>query len=134
MGSEEYFEEDYENLNDAVFKAIVSSKEVQKILAKIKEQDGIDNRAVLNLFLSLDELYEVISEKDNTNSNIYKLEPAESSLPKEKKNKGKRVSSHGKHGSFIDGKSLTLNETLFENYCQGKFNEEAWKKKARIRI
>ena len=68
-----FFEKDYENLNDAILKAIVSSKEVQKILVILKKKEEIDNMAVLNLFLSLDELYEMISEKKN-NSVSYKLE------------------------------------------------------------
>ena len=65
MGSDELFEKEYENLNDAILKAIVSSREVQKILITLKEQEEINDIAVLNLFLSLDELYEMISEKDN---------------------------------------------------------------------
>ena len=129
-----FFEKEYENLNDAILKAIVSSKEIQKILIKLKEQEEIDNMAVLNLFLSLDELYEMISEKDN-NSISYKLEPVESkqSADKDKETK-KKTPSAIKSGNIIDGKALTLNETLFENFYQGRFNEETWVKKARIRL
>ena len=129
MDSEELFEKEYENLNDAILKAIVSSKEVQKILVSLKDKVEVDHMAVLNLFLSLDELYEMISEKKN-NSIVYKLEPVESQQPSEKK----EASSPRNKPNMIDGKSLTLNETLFENYCQGKFNEEFWMKKARIRF
>ena len=32
-----FFEKDYENLNDAILKAIVSSKEIQKILVKLNK-------------------------------------------------------------------------------------------------
>ena len=129
-----FFEKEYENLNDAILKAIVSSKEIQKILVKLKEQEEIDNMAVLNLFLSLDELYEMISEKDN-NSISYKLEPVESqqSADKDKETK-KKTPSPIKSGNIIDGKLLTVNETLFENFYQGRFNEETWVKKARIRL
>ena len=129
-----FFEKEYENLNDAILKAIVSSKEIQKILVKLKEQEEIDNMAVLNLFLSLDELYEMISEKDN-NSISYKLEPVESnqSADKDKETK-KKTPSPIKSKNIIDGKVLTLNETLFENFYQGRFNEETWVKKARIRL
>jgi hypothetical protein len=127
-----FFEKEYENLNDAILKAIVSSKEVQKILVKLKEQEEIDNMAVLNLFLSLDELYEMISEKEN-NSISYKLEPVESKQTANKETK-KEIPSPIKSGNIIDGKALTLNETLFENFYQGKFNEETWAKKARIRL
>ena len=129
-----FFEKEYENLNDAILKAIVSSKEIQKILVKLKEKEEIDNMAVLNLFLSLDELFEMISKKKN-NSISYKLEPVESkqSVDTNTETEGKK-SSPVKNGNFIDGKALTLNETLFENFYQEKFNEEAWAKKARIRL
>jgi len=127
-----FFEKEYEDLNDAILKAIVSSKEVQKILVKLKEQEEIDTMAVLNLFLSLDELYEMISEKDN-NSISYKLEPVESK-PSADKETRKKTPSPIKSGNIIDGKALTLNETLFENFYQGRFNEETWVKKARIRL
>jgi hypothetical protein len=129
-----FFEKDYENLNDAILQAIVSSKEIQKILVKIKKKEEIDNMAVLNLFLSLDELHEMISEKNN-NSISYKLEPLE---PKQSVDKNteteEKKPSPVKNVNFIDGKALTLNETLFENFYQGKFNEEAWAKKAGIRL
>ena len=127
-----FFEKEYENLNDAIFKAIVSSKEVQKILVKLKEQEEIDNMAVLNLFLSLDELYEMISEKDN-NSISYKLEPLETKQSTGKETR-KEIPSPLKSGNIIDGKELTFKETLFENFYQGRFNEETWVKKARIRL
>ena len=135
MGSDELFEKEYENLNDAILKAIVSSKDVQKILITLKEREEINDTAVLNLFLSLDELYEMISEKHNKNNSCaYKSEPTESNTLNHKEDVSKKVDSPGNNENFIDGKSLTLNEILFENFCQEKFNEEIWKKKARISL
>ena len=129
-----FFDKEYENLNDAILQAIVTSKEIQKILVKLKEKEEIDNMAVLNLFLCLDELYEMISEKSN-NSISYKLESVESKQSADKNTEiEEKKSSPVKNGNFIDGKTLTLNETLFENFYQGKFNEEAWAKKAGIRL
>ena len=95
MGSDELFEKEYENLNDAILKAIVSSREVQKILITLKEQEEINDIAVLNLFLSLDELYEMISEKNNKTSCVYKSEPAESNTLKHKEELVKKVDSLG---------------------------------------
>ena len=134
MGSDELFEKEYENLNDAILQAIVSSTEVQEILIKLKKQKETNDIAVLNLFLSLDELHEMISEKNNNDSSFYKLEPAELYTTKHEEDATKQVCSNGKNENFIDGKPLTINEILFENFCQGKFNEETWKKKARIRL
>ena len=129
-----FFEKDYENLNDAILKAIVSSKEIQKILVKLKKKEEIDNMAVLNLFLCLDELHEMISEKNN-NPISHKLEPLESKQSVDKNTEAEEnKSSPVENVNFIDGKALTLNETLFENFYQGKFNEEDWAKKVRIRL
>ena len=133
MDSDGFFEKEYENLNDAILQAIVASKEVQKILVRLKEEEDFDHMAVLNIFLSLDELYEMISDKRNS-SMIYKLEPVESQQPQEEEKTIEKPSSSGSCANKIDGKFLSLNETLFENYYQGKFNEEAWLKKARIRL
>ena len=132
MDSNGFFEKEYESLNDAILQAIVSSKEVQKILIRLKEEN-FDDMAVLNLFISLDELYEMISDKRNS-SLTYKMEPIESQQKQKEEKAIESQSISGVRENKIDGKLLTLNETLFQNYCQGKFNEEAWLKKARIRL
>ena len=132
MDSNGFFEKEYESLNDAILQAIVSSKEVQKILIRLKEEN-FDDMAVLNLFISLVELYEMISDKRNS-SLTYKMEPIESQQKQKEEKAIESQSISGVRENKIDGKLLTLNETLFQNYCQGKFNEEAWLKKARIRL
>ena len=133
MDSDTFFEKEYENLNDAILQAIAGSKEVQNILARLKEEENLDHMAVLNLFLSLDELFEMISDKKNSPV-AYKLEPVESQQTQEEEKTIDRSSSSKCWKNKIDGKLLTLNEALFENYCQGKFNEKAWLKKARIQL
>jgi len=130
MGSDDFLDQEYENLNDAILQAIVASKEVQDILAQFKKQNHMDDKAVLNLFLSLDELYQMINEK-SPNSDAYKLEPGTSTPPSEKPRKEKFSL---RKGDTIDGETLTLNEALFEKFCQGKFDEDTWMKKARLRF
>ena len=83
--------------------------------------------------MNLDELFELISDKKNS-SVTYKLEPVGPQHSQEKENTIEKTSSSEHWKNNIDGKFLTLNETLFENYCQGKFNEKLWLKKARIRL
>ena len=133
MDSDRLFEKEYENLNDAILQAITGSKEVQNILVRLKEEENFDHMAVLNLFLSLDELFEMISDKNNS-SVAYKMEPVEPEQSQEEEKTIDRPSSSERWKNKIDGKMLTLNETLFESYCQGKFNEKAWLNKARIRL
>ncbi len=98
--SDAFLDQEYENLNDAILEAIVASKEVRDILAKFKEQNQMNEKAVLNLFLSLDELYQMISEKYSNSSN-YKLEPRKSSS---EKTTGKKEKSPLLEGSIIDVK------------------------------
>ncbi len=130
MGSDDFLDQEYENLNDAILQAIVASKEVQDILAQFKKQNHMDDKAVLNLFLSLDELHPMINEK-SSNPDAYKLEPSTSISPPEKPRKEKFSL---RKGDKIDGETLTINEVLFEKYYQGKFSEATWMKKTRVRF
>jgi hypothetical protein len=130
MNSDEFLDQEYENLNDAILQAIVASKEVQDILAEFKKQNHMDDKAVLNLFLSLSELYQMIDEK-SSNPGTYKLEPGASTSEKLMKNEEK---SSVKVENVIDGEALTHNEVLFEKYYQGKFSEATWMKRARVRF
>ena len=133
MDSDRFLEKEYENLNDAILQAIAGSKEVQNILVRLREEENLDHMAVLNLFLSLDELFDMTFDKRNS-SVAYKLEPVEHQQSQEEEKTIDRPSSSERWKNKIDGQLLTLNETLFENYCQRKFNEKVWLKKARIRL
>ena len=74
MDSDAHLDQEYENLNDAILRAILLSKEVQDILIRFKKQGQMNDKAVLNLFLSLDELYQMIDEKPtNPNTCIRKF-------------------------------------------------------------
>jgi hypothetical protein len=128
MDSDANLDQEYENLNDAILRAILLSKDVQDILVRFKKQEQMNDKAVLNLFLSLDELYQMITENSTTPSS-YKLEPETSTLDISKEEKPSI-----KEGIIIDGKLLTSNEVLFEQYYQGKFDETDWMKKARVRL
>jgi hypothetical protein len=129
MDSEAFLDQEYENLNDAILQAIVASTEVQDILARFKKLNQINDKAVLNLFLSLNELYQIINE-ESSDPATYKLEPR-AALEKHIK---QEESSPQKETSLIDGETLTNNEVLFEKFFQGNFNENRWMKKARVRF
>jgi argininosuccinate synthase len=76
--SQSEFNEDryYEILNEAILNAITSSDEVKDILVDFKSKKLINNLAVLNLILSLEELSELIFKPES--SHMYKLEPTKS--------------------------------------------------------
>ena len=132
MDSDAHLDQEYENLNDAILRAILLSKEVQDILIRFKKQGQMNDKAVLNLFLSMDELYQMI-DKNSTNPGNYKLEP-KASTPALESSAQKEEKSSLKEATVIDGKLLTFNEVLFEKYYQGKFDQAVWMKKARIRF
>ncbi len=50
------YDKDYERLNDAIMKAIISPGDVKKVLMSFQEKNLIDKMAVLNLILSLEEI------------------------------------------------------------------------------
>ena len=128
MDSDAFLDQEYENLNDAILKAILLSKDVQDILVRFKKLGQMNDKAVLNLFLSLEELYQMTNE-NYTSTDTYKIEPKTPEVAKEKKEQ-----SSTKEKTIIDGKLLTSNEAHFENYYQGIFDETDWMKKARIRL
>jgi hypothetical protein len=129
MDSDAFLDQEYENLNDAILQAIVASTEVQDILARFKKLNQMDDKSVLNLFLSLDELYQIIHEEPS-GPDTYKLEPRASS----KKPIKHEESSSKKETILVDGEALTNNEVLFEKFFQGNFDENSWMKKARVRF
>jgi hypothetical protein len=129
MDSDAFLDQEYENLNDAILQAIVASTEVQDILARFKKLNQIDDKAVLNLFLSLDELYQIIHEESSAPA-TYKLEPRSASEKPVKQEE----SFSKKEISLVDGEALTNNEVLFEKFFQVNFNENNWMKKARVRF
>ena len=129
MDSDDTLDKEYENLNNAILQAIVGSEDVQDVLSRFKNQHLMDDKAVLNLFLSLDELYQIIHEEPSDPAS-YKLEPRTVSEKPVKQEE----SSSKKETSLVDGEALTNNEVLFEKFFQRNFNEKSWMKKARVRF
>ena len=50
-------DKEFDQLNEAILKAIVSSQDVEKVLQDFKSKDLINEMAVVNLILSLEELF-----------------------------------------------------------------------------
>ncbi|PIQ95601.1 MAG: hypothetical protein COV67_14040 [Nitrospinae bacterium CG11_big_fil_rev_8_21_14_0_20_56_8] len=121
---------EYENLNDAILKAIVSSRDVKKVLLDFKSKNLINNLAVLNLILSLEELSDLIFGS-NEGKGLYKLEPVDNAGNVS----GSCQAGTGHHPKYtIDGRPLTHNEIMFESFCQEKFDELKWLRKARLKL
>ena len=131
--SDAHQDKDYEDLNEAILKAIISSRDVRMVLRDFATKKMIDNRAVLNLILSLEELSDLVFRKPAKNE-LYKFEPADTpkGLPSPKAKPGIPTPSNNQR-NLIDGQPLSKNEISFEEYCQSRFNEEQWLTKAKIK-
>jgi hypothetical protein len=126
-GSDASLDKEYEKLNEAIMKAIITSDEIKGLLQEYQSKDMIQHMAVLNLVLSLEELSEVILN----NCETYDLECVDE---KESSQVAQSKSTETGKKYFVDGKNLTQNEILFERFCQGKFDENAWLKKIKVII
>ena len=134
-------DEEFEQLNEAILKAIISSRDVEKVLQDFKGKDLINEMAVVNLILSLEELSGLMFSGSH-DKRMHKLEPLAENQPLEKQqvenqmvdNTTKKNSCTSSSHYLVDGKVLSRNEILFEKYYQGLFNEKQWLKRAKIRI
>ena len=134
-------DKEFEQLNDAILKAIISSKDVEKVLQDFKSKELINEMAVVNLILSLEELSGLMLI-DPKNKQTHMLGSSKKKQPIKQgqlenqvhgDSKKKNESESSNH-YLIDGKILSRNEVLFERYCQGRFNEKQWLKQAKIKV
>jgi len=142
MDSFDAFEDrDFEQLNDAILKAIISSSDVEKVLQDFKSKEMINEMAVVNLILSLEELSGLMFP-ETPDKQTHTLEPAEKNQPVKKEPVVNKVTESATKNSpcassshnLVDGKILSRNEILFERYYQGRFNEKQWLKRAKIKV
>ena len=142
MDSFDAFEDrEFEQLNDAILKAIISSRDVGKVLEDFKAKELINEMAVVNLSLSLEELSGLMSP-DSSGKEAHSLETFKKSQPDTKKitenlapeNASKKNSCESSSNYLVDGKLLSRNEIPFERYYQGRFNEKQWLKRAKIQL
>ena len=68
-------DKEFDQLNEAILKAIISSKDVDKVLQDFKAKDLINEMAVVNLILSLEELSGLMFS-DSQDEKTFSLEPS----------------------------------------------------------
>jgi hypothetical protein len=134
-------DKEFDQLNEAVLKAILSSKDVEKVLRDFKSKDLINEMAVVNLILSLEDLSSLIfsesAEKSNHAIDTFnqkqplKNDKIENKTVGSKKN---QVSCSLNSYDLVDGKNLSQNEILFEKYYQERFNEKQWLQQSKIKL
>ena len=138
---DEFEDREFEQLNDAILKAIISSRDVGKVLEDFKAKELINEMAVVNLILSLEELSGLMFP-DASGKEAHSLETFKKSQPDTKKtteslapeNATKKNSYESSSNYLVDGKLLSRNEILFERYYQGRFNQKQWLKRVKIQL
>ena len=134
---EGFADKEFDRLNEAVLKAIVSSPDVENVLQYFKSKDLINEMAVVNLILSLEELSGLMFPEGTDKSTQAIDSPSENRPQKIKNpligNTQKEIPRKSNNHYLVDGKLLNRNEVLFEKHFQGRFNEKQWLKRAKIK-
>ena len=93
--------------------------------------------AVVNLILSLEELSGLMFPEPTDKPTQPIDSQSENRSNKEENqpvgNTQKEISRKPNNHYLVDGKLLNCNEILFEKHFQGKFNEQEWLKRAKIK-
>ena len=137
---EGFQDNEFDLLNESILKAIVASPDVENVLRHFKSNDLINEMAVVNLILSLEELSNLMfPETTNTPTQVVDSSTKNSLINKQKMgnqltdNTQSKTSHKSNNHYLVDGKLLSRNEILFERYYQGMFNEKQWLKRAKIK-
>jgi hypothetical protein len=129
-------DKEFDLINEAILKAIVSSSDVERVLQHFKSKDLINEMAVVNLIVSLEELFGLMLSEAKNQSTPALDPPSENRIQEIKNQLGgntpKETSPKSNTNDLVDGKILKRNEILFEKYFQGRFNEKQWLKRTKI--
>lgn len=129
-------------------KAILKSPDVQTSIKKLEQLKLLDYVSEFNLVLEVDKLIENILKQDvsleakNSTPDKLKevyLEAKTNSVLDELQNNAEPNNEQEEKetktpSQWVDGKALSDNEILFEEYVNNRFNEKHWLKKAKIRL
>ncbi len=116
-------------------KAILKSPEVQLSVKKLEKLQLLDYVTEFNLVLEVDKLIESILKKNALEVNKADSILEELHIHAEPENDPVEEKSPGLPASpQVDGKTLSENEILFEEYFNQRFDERHWMKKAKIRF
>lgn len=122
-------------------KAILKSPDVQFSIKKLEKLQLLDYVAEYNLVLEVDKLIENILKTDEAKETTSDTTPEEIQLDdkpefdpaeKEMPDISSAFSTNPHH--WVDGRVLSKNEILFEEYLNMEFDEKHWMKKAKIRF
>ncbi len=120
-------------------KAILKSPDVQISIKKLEKLKLIDYVSEFNLVLEVDKLIESILKKNTssetqTNSILEELEIHADPEYDQEEDQTPDSATPLSPLQRVDGKTLSENEILFEEYFNQRFDEKHWMKKVKIRL
>lgn len=127
----------YEQLSQAIIQAILSSSEVQALVAEFHEKGGLEAEDIVALALrfppqgGLEAKVELMRRSEGEESGGLAEEGA-GAMELEEESSGQGTDSGFKPGGSMNSRSP--NEVAFENFLQEQFDSEAWMKKVGIRF
>lgn len=116
----------YEALRNAIFEAIHDSKNVKSLIKIIQDHQMLDDLYGYMESLEIRQLIESMAFEPSEPKLI-----SEGETPVESENSN---TTRSEDKQFIDGRVVSVNEKLFEDFFQSAFNEEGWLKKLKIRL
>jgi len=128
---EEKREKDLKDLSQLIVSALTRDEGVMNALADLKKRKVIEPSTLLGLALKINDLLEIsgaaVSEED-----VRKIvnERAEQEEKPEPARRPLRQAVSFKQRTMIDGRELSREEILFEEWAIANFNERDWLKKS----
>lgn len=123
----------YEKLSQAIIHAILSSEDVQARIAELQEEGALDGEDIIALALRFPP-HGGLEAKVELMRKAVAEGAEEDEAEADPESKGPPSQDGAGSGSGGAKGKLTPNETAFDNFLQGRFDEEAWMKQAGIRF
>ena len=116
----------YEALKNAIFEAIHDSQNVRSLIKIIQDHQMLEDLYTYMDTLEIRHLIESLAFEPLENKSL----PATETTPKPEET-GPLTASENQ---YIDGRRLTPNEKLFEEFFQMVFDEKNWMQRVKIRL
>jgi hypothetical protein len=117
----------YEALRNAIFEAVYGSQNVRSLIKIIQDHQMLDELYNYMDTVEIRHLIESLAFESMENKSL--AEKAERGDP-DSEEPGRLASD----SQYIDGRKLTPNEKMFEEFFQAIFNEEDWLKRVKVRL
>lgn len=117
----------YEALRNAIFEAVYESQNTRSLIKIIQEHQMLEDLYEYMDTLGLRHIIEALALEQTQNKEAPKTEP---SVKSEESDPPLLPGAN----QYIDGRKLTPNEKLFEEFSRARFCEENWLKRIKVKL